>query len=144
MESLIGTTLKGQTKSISVSEDAVTIIPKALYHGFVGEKRIPYSSITAIQFKEAGGWLAGFIQFSIQGGLEWRGQVNQDENALQFDKSMNPEFCALRDFVEGRMVRASAQQTVSTADELVKLVALRDQGVLSDEEFQIQKTKLLR
>jgi len=76
MQPLVGRTLKGQTKSITVSEDAVTIIPRALYHGFVGEKRIPYTIITAVQFKEAGGWLAGFIQFSIRGGTEWRGQVN--------------------------------------------------------------------
>lgn len=32
---------------------------------------------------------------------------------------------------------------VSAADELGKLAALRDQGILSDEEFQAQKRKLL-
>jgi Short C-terminal domain len=32
---------------------------------------------------------------------------------------------------------------MSTADELAKLVALRDQGVLSDEEFQAEKARLL-
>ncbi len=38
------------------------------------------------------------------------------------------------------------RQTASTsggADELVKLAALRDQGVLTDEEFAAQKAKLL-
>ncbi|WP_313392724.1 SHOCT domain-containing protein [Sphingobium yanoikuyae] len=143
METLIGTTLKGQTKSIAVGDDAVTIIPRALYHGFVGEKRIPYSSITAVQFKEAGGWLAGFIQFSIKGAVEWRGQVNQDENALQFDKASNAEFHALRDFVQKQMASASALPIASMADELMKLAALRDQGILSDEEFATQKRKLL-
>lgn len=143
MESLVGKTLKGQTKSIVVGDDAVTIIPKALYHGFVGEKRIPYASITAVQFKEAGSWLAGFIQFSIKGGVEWHGQVNQDENALQFDKGLNGEFQALREFVERRMTSASAPQGVSAADELMKLAALRDQGILTDEEFNAQKAKLL-
>lgn len=143
MGQLVGATLKGQTKSINIGEDAVTIIPRALYHGFIGEKRIPYSSITAVQFKEAGGWLAGFIQFSIKGGSEWRGQVNQDENALQFEKDCNAEFLALRDFVEARMASASAPQSLSVADELVKLAALRDQGVLTDDEFSLQKAKLL-
>lgn len=144
METLVGTTLKGQTKSISVADDAVTIIPRALYHGFVGEKRIPYSSITAIQFKEAGSWLAGFIQFTIKGAVEWRGQVNQDENALQFDKGSNAQFSTLRDFVEKQMASASAPPMASMADELMKLAALRDQGILSDEEFAQQKAKLLR
>src|SRR3954452_22491911 len=100
MNELIGRTLKGQTKSLRVEDDALTIQPKALYHGFIGEKRIPYSSITAVQFKEAGNWLAGFIQFSIKGANEWRGQVNQDENALQFDKGMNEDFRAVKNFVQ--------------------------------------------
>ena len=144
MHDLIGQTLKGQTKSITIGDDAVTIIPKALYHGFVGEKRIPYSSITAVQFKEAGSWLAGFIQFSIKGGIEWHGQVNQDENALQFDKPLNTEFQALRELVQEKMANAISPQTGSVADELAKLAALRNQGVLTDEEFEAQKLKLLR
>ena len=144
MGSLVGTTLKGQTKSIAISEDAVTIIPRALYHGFTGEKRIPFTSITAIQFKEAGSWLAGFIQFSIKGGIDWRGQVNQDENALQFEREFNAEFSALREFVERQMAAISASPATSTADELMKLAALRDQGTLTEEEFASQKTKLLR
>jgi hypothetical protein len=32
---------------------------------------------------------------------------------------------------------------VSIADEIAKLVALRDQGVLTEEEFAAQKAKLL-
>ena len=39
-------------------------------------------------------------------------------------------------------IRQTAGPT-STADELSKLAALRDQGVLSDEEFAQQKAKLL-
>lgn len=143
MTSIVGKTLKGQTKSIVVSEDAVTIIPKALYHGFIGEKRIPYSSITAVQFKEAGSWLAGFIQFSIKGGIEWRGQVNQDENALQFDSGVNADFRELKEFVEKSILTASAPQAVSAADELSKLAALRDKGILTEDEFVAQKGKLL-
>lgn len=144
MSTLIGQTLKGQTKSITISEDAVTIIPRALYHGFVGEKRIPYSSITAVQFKEAGGWLAGFIQFSIKGGIEWRGQVNQDENAMQFDKAQNDEFRTLRNLVEERMAASNSPQVASAADEIIKLAALKEQGILTEEEFAAQKAKLLR
>jgi hypothetical protein len=142
-QSLVGQTLKGQTKSIRIEPDAVTIIPRALYHGFVGEKRIPYSSITAVQFKESGSWLAGFIQFSIKGGIEWYGQVNQDENAMQFDKAINDDFRALRDFVQERMAAASSTASGSIADEISKLAGLRDQGILTEDEFAAQKAKLL-
>src|ERR1700709_2595311 len=97
---VVGRTLKGQTKSILVEEEAVTISYRALYHGFKGDKRIPYKSMTAVQFMEPGSWLAGYIQFSIQGALEWQGQVNQDENAMQFDTGDADDFRALRDFVQ--------------------------------------------
>lgn len=145
MNAIVGRTLKGQTKSIRVEQDAVTISYRALYHGFKGDKRIPYSSITALQFREPGSWLAGYIQFSIQGGVEWMGQVNQDENAAQFDTKEAEDFRALRDFAQERMAAHGAlTQSRSTADELVKLVALRDQGILTEDEFALQKAKLLR
>ena len=138
-----GLTLKGQTKSISIEEDFVTIIPRAMFHGFIGEKRILYSSISAIQFKEAGFWLAGFIQFTIKGGSEWIGQVNQDENALQFDRGENMQFLALRDFIQSKISNASAAPSLNIADEISKLAALKSQGAITEEEFALVKAKLL-
>lgn len=140
---IVGRTLKGSTKSILVAEDAVTISYKAMYHGFVGDKRIPFSSITAIQYKEAGGWLAGYIQFTIAGSIEWRGAVSQDENAVQFDKKEADDFRALRDFIQP-LIGTSSRSTLSMADELTKLSKLRDDGVLTDDEFQAQKAKVLK
>jgi hypothetical protein len=40
-------------------------------------------------------------------------------------------------------VRSAAGSGGGSADELTKLAALRDQGVITDAEFQAQKTKLL-
>ncbi|WP_243763563.1 SHOCT domain-containing protein [Allobranchiibius sp. CTAmp26] len=40
-------------------------------------------------------------------------------------------------------VAAPAQPVVSVADELTKLAALRDSGVLTSDEFDTQKTRLL-
>lgn len=99
--------------------------------------------MTAVQFMEPGAWLAGYIQFSIQGALEWQGQVNQDENAMQFDKGDADDFRALRDFVQGKIESSGKPPSFSIADELQKLATLRDQGVLTEEEFKEQKAKLL-
>jgi len=143
MTTIIGRTLKGQTKSILVEEEAVTISYRVLYHGFKGDKRIPYKSITAVQFMEPGNWFAGYIQFSIQGAIEWMGQVNQDENALQFDTNKLEDFRALRDFVMSKIETANRPGSSSVADELGKLASLRDQGVLTEDEFAQQKAKLL-
>ena len=144
MDAIFGRALKGATKSVVVEADAFTISYRALYHGFKGDKRIPFSSITAIQFKEPGNWIAGYIQFSIKGGVEWQGPVNQDENAIQFDSKDAADFRALRDYAQSRMALGEGSpSTVSVADELAKLANLRDQGVLSEEEFAAQKVKLL-
>ena len=40
-------------------------------------------------------------------------------------------------------IRSAAGTSTSAADELVKLAALRDQGVITDAELAAQKTKLL-
>jgi hypothetical protein len=40
-------------------------------------------------------------------------------------------------------VRQTAGSSASSADELTKLAALRDQGVITDAEFNAQKAKLL-
>ena len=39
---------------------------------------------------------------------------------------------------------ASASQPTSVADEIAKLDALRQQGVVTDAEFEAKKTELLR
>jgi hypothetical protein len=38
---------------------------------------------------------------------------------------------------------SAGEGTISIADELVKLASLRDSGVLSDDEFELAKGRLL-
>jgi hypothetical protein len=46
---------------------------------------------------------------------------------------------AAREYIQ----RAAAQAPASTADQLEKLASLRDRGVISPEEFQREKEKVL-
>ncbi len=70
--------------------------------------------------------------------------MNQDENAIQFDSKDAADFRALRDYAQSRMASSEgSNSTASVADELLKLANLRNQGVLSEEEFAAQKVKLL-
>jgi Short C-terminal domain/Domain of unknown function (DUF4429) len=145
---------KGSGGSIEVSEDFVTIRRTAilgflLQHGIKGEKRIPYSAITAVQFKRAG-ITQGYIQFSIGGGNEsHRGLLaaSHDENSLTFDNRANDDFERARDFVEKRMGSRPAPQFMSvpsTADQLEKLGNLFDKGLLTKQEFDEQKLIVLK
>ncbi|MFT6291666.1 MAG: hypothetical protein ACJAR2_002271 [Ilumatobacter sp.] len=73
-------------------------------------------------------WI-GVLVYLIANGNEMTGRDVDRQQASQ------DEFAAY--------VRQAAGPANGSADELTKLAALRDSGVLSDEEFAAQKTKLL-
>ncbi|MBB5791405.1 SHOCT domain-containing protein [Jiangella mangrovi] len=51
---------------------------------------------------------------------------------------------AFREYVRDAATTSNGASTPSTADELTKLARLRDEGVLSPDEFAAQKAKLLQ
>ena len=119
--------------------------------GATGGKRINFSDITAIQFKEPAGVTVGFIQFAYPGSGEFRGSVADainDENSIP----VSPQNFALAkeiiDFIESkrsvqRAPQPAAVQQVSAADELTKFKSLLDAGVITQEEFDAKKKQLL-
>lgn len=119
-------------------------------HGLKGEKRIPFASIAAVQFKAANLITSGYIQFSIAGGNESRGGLmaaTKDENSVLFKgKKQNADFARLRAMVEEGVERTlkPVANRLSSADELTKLADLLDRGLLTREEFDQQKATLLR
>ena len=71
-----------------------------------------------------------------------------DENAVVFTPQQNVLFLEMKAAIENKMDAAHAptgQQTsqLSAMDELAKLATLRDQGVVTEQEFQEHKKKLL-
>lgn len=139
---------------LHVYDDRVSITPMGLIgflsKGLKGTKTIPFHSITAIQFKEAG-LMKGYIQFTIPGGNESHGGVlaaASDENTFVFDETNSNKAIVIKNFIESKIreIRTSQSMkpaTVSLGDELTKLAALKTQGLLTDEEFQAAKKRLL-
>lgn len=138
---------------IEVDDRFITIRRKGLLaksaHGLKGEKRIPLSAVTAVQFKLANNLTNGYIQFSLSGGSESRRGLQdaiRDENTVMFHKKHLRDFEAIRDYVEARL-GGSGQAAGPNAPDLVgqleRLAALRDSGVLTQGEFDAQKAKLL-
>jgi hypothetical protein len=164
---------KGPNGDLAVDDDWVTISRSnrrsKLTHGFDGDKRIPISSITAVQFKAVGkygnmlgklnkspdsmvGPATGYIQFVVLGSQESKRGLNAaqyDENTVMFNNVGQPDFEKIRDFVEKRIVElrqapsTTVVKEVDVADQLLKLSQLRDQGILTQDEFDAQKAKLL-
>lgn len=121
-----------------------------------GDKRIHIGSITAVQMKPAGALTNGYIEFTVPGGREKRATFGrqtldaaENENAVIFTKKQQAEFESLRAAVEQAIAASRApQQPVSQpqaglADQLDQLARLHAAGVLSDQEFQAAKARLI-
>ncbi len=144
----------GNGGTVELLDDGLVIRRKGvasfLSQGLQGEKRIPFSSITSIQFKEPG-ITTGYIQFGLLGGVEKRGGVfdaTKDENTVLFVSTALGNFRRLREIVESKIGQAhrtpgpSIVSSATYAEELTRLADLRDRGVLSDEEFGDEKARL--
>ena len=142
---------QGHGGSIELNNTSITIKRKGVLsfmtQGLKGDKEIPISLLTAVQFKAAGTFTNGYIQFSFQGGSEAKGGVFQaasDENTVLFTKAQQPEFDTLRAKLQSRIGRpADKSGQGSYLDDLERLAALRSNGILTEEEFQAKKKQIL-
>lgn len=148
-------TMKGPKDILEVFEHKLTIAPAGalgfLSKGVRGKKEIPFTSIVAIQFKEANFVTSGYLQFTIPGGNESKGGVfaaAQDENTFMFAKKKdNAIALEIKDYVDSAVQEARKPQaaipTANISGELQKLATLKEEGILSEEEFQAAKKRLL-
>jgi len=155
VESGVLYTMNGVGGQLDVYEDKLTITLKGVMglmtKGLKGSKTIPFISITAIQFKQASSLVNGYLQFTVPGGNESAGGITgavSDENSFMFrDKKNNEMAQQIKDYIESTISKLHAPQAAAAApslsDELLKLSQLKDQGILTDEEFQAAKEKLM-
>ena len=130
---------------ITVDEYGIAIQQKGVLNamavGITGTKKLPFTSMTAVQFKPAG-LLSGYIQFSVLGGNEARGGVFQaagDENTIMFTKKEQETADQLRQIVEGRIRDAQldksspAKNVKSAAEQIREFKELFDMGAITKE-----------
>jgi len=146
----------GHGKSLFVSHDAIRIV-----HEHLAERHdtgIPIRNIAAVEVKKPGAF-AGFIQFSIAGGKPHdnaQGLTGGAFDAARDGHSVT--FNGLDDYdialkikvyieswpaVDGHGGLAPGSARISAADEIRKLKALLDEGVVTPGEFQAGKARLL-
>lgn len=111
-----------------------------------GEKNIPYSSITAVQFKKPG-LMSGYLQLTLRGGIEHTGgalSAERDENTVTFNPGKTKQFLRAKEIIENQILNANQPTSkVSNMDELEKLSNLHDKGIINDDEFNAKKKQLL-
>jgi hypothetical protein len=144
---------KGVNGQLELLDGRIRIVRKGvlsfLTQGLKGDKEIAISAITSIQWRKAGLLTNGYIQFGFFGGLEAKGgifQATEDENTIMFNQGRQAEFEAIRNELQ-RVINArpsaGAASPTSAADEIKKLADLREQGILTNDEFETKKKQLL-
>lgn len=145
---------KGSNGHIEFDGQTVKITRKGMA-GFMsgnrGEKTIPLASVTGVEFK-AGGLTVGYLQVSQSGhspktGRNKTEQLLQDENTVTFYSKQNDQARAVADEINAALLAkhtaGSAPAAPDFADQIRKLSAMRDEGILSEEEFAAKKAQLL-
>lgn len=150
---------KGQLSTLVVTPTKITIKYSRLIGK--GSKEIQIKSLTGIQFKPPGFLSHGYIQFVFPGSSEVKtrstSDLAKDENTVMFNKHEYNNFLKAKELIEGYMNEQEKNtfasnehysttnpvNNYSVADEITKLAALKDQGILTEEEFTAKKKQLL-
>lgn len=150
---------KGVNGQVYFEGDIVRISRKGalafMTQGLKGDKEIHVAQVSAVQYKKAGLATNGFIQFSFVGGHETKAglfNATQDENTVMFNMGQAKNFLAIKEAVQARVneihsARATpAPQASGSPDpfsQIQQLGTLRDQGLITQDEFDAKKRELL-
>jgi len=162
------TKVKGQNGVLIVYDDRI-VISRATLGGFVsqggssGDRTYRYEDIQGIEFKKPSLMSNGYLKVLVPGSVETNAKVGvfsssmdsmKDQNTVvfrAFSSSFANECERAYAYIMDKISKAKAAKNtpvvqsapVSKMDELKKLAELRDSGVLTDEEFQTEKRRLL-
>ena len=116
--------------------------------GSGGEKTFIYSKLSGVEYKKASIVMNGYLQFSGSGLKQSSGTLDAagNENSIMFPRSANNKFKEIADYINHQLSKSSQNTVVqqsSAADEIIKLKALLDDGIITQEEFDSKKKQLL-
>lgn len=112
------------------------------------ELKIPLDVITVINYKDSGMY-KGYLEFIYHGyNVRPRDVIKHlQENIVTFNTEEEAKnFSAFKEIVEDKIKQLKSKHKnngLSVADELKKLADLKQQGILTEEEFLLQKKKLM-
>lgn len=128
-----------------------------MHDAYMGKRTIFYNDINSVEFKKSG-LVGGYIKFILAGTDEHRRnnlffgtkRNMRDYNSLYLIPGTNKKAIEIYNFILKKMaeIRNSNNGTTiinksSNLDELKKLAELKEQGIINEEEFNIQKKKIL-
>jgi hypothetical protein len=138
---------EGYSGSVEVTEQGLTVRHSKFIGGGKEPCFIPFSDIASVHLKPANVLTNGNIQFRAHGEkISGPVAIQSDPRSIIIRAGQNDRFEELRSFLLGIIQKRlhPPASNFSIAEELAKLNRLRTSGILTDEEFEAQKAKLLR
>ncbi|MDD0981713.1 SHOCT domain-containing protein [Pseudomonas shahriarae] len=158
MDKLLFTAV-GATGEVSFTGTSVLIRRKGLLGAMRqvsgigrGNKDVPLSAVTGVRIEPGSLFTKPFFQLIHSGDVQVQGGANDvgnDDNSVFFGKSAKPDFERLAQLILtaiSEMKSAPLTWTLPVEDlteTLKKLAALKDSGVLTEEEFSTKKAEIL-
>lgn len=156
---------KGQNGKLIIHNDYLEIT-RETFGGFIsqgassGSRKYFYKDISSFEYKKPTFISNGYFKVLISGTNETNAKIDllgsskasmKDQNTVvlrAFTSKVAQETDRIHGIVMGKLREAktdksSVNQSSSKMDELKKLGELRSSGILSDEEFQKEKEKIL-
>jgi Short C-terminal domain/Domain of unknown function (DUF4429) len=161
--------LNGTNGSLVVYEDRVVLTRKTIMgfivQGFAGDRTIPFSNISSVEFRKPSLLANGYIQFIVPGTLPVMAKTGifgtsqeslKDPNTIIF-RAFNSDVPAKAETIyqlilnkidefakiEGGKSVVTNDTKLSVADEIRKFKKLQEEGVISQEDFDRKKQQLL-
>ena len=119
-----------------------------LLHGLKGDKEIFINQISSIQFKKPGLLTAGYIQFVFLGSAESKGGLLaavEDENTVTFNNDTLKDFLGIKEMIEQKIeeIHNPNKAKDNSLNDLERLAELKNKGIITEEEFNLKKKKIL-
>ncbi|GEM_PF-4932752 len=133
---------KTQKATVTLTDDAILIKKHSHFQKLKGENRIPFTSISSVQFREAKFTVNGMLRFTITGNSTFRGSL-ADDNTILFLKKDADNIIEIHNYIQDKISNKQSATASNATDEIRKYKALMDDGIISKEEFEEKKKQLL-
>lgn len=157
---------KGQNGKIMVFEDHISISRDTFggfmaQGGYAGERKFFYTDISSFEYKKPSFFANGYFKVIVPGTQETNAKVGllgssmdsfKDQNTVvlrAFSSKVGDEAERVYQLIMSKLSEAKKQKqgggnvAPSKMDELKKLGELKASGILTEEEFQVEKERLL-
>lgn len=128
--------LAGNTWLVTITNKRVLFLDKGLIYG-LKQMEMPISQISAVSHKT--GIMFGKLEISTAGGTKEIGQIEKKDvpKIAQIISDL------VNNYREAKSSSVGGSDKIDIVSQLERLSSLKNQGILTEEEFNQQKAKLL-